>query len=93
MESYNHMIIIYTHVTNLVYFLIIKLYKLYYIYSIMKRSIYSYYASVKPHQRHVIIFFYFLFLFIGSHLLSPYLDSGLTLLPSLQFVYPLTQTF
>ena len=41
MESYNNMIIIYIHVTNPVYFLIINLYKVYYIYSIMKHSIYG----------------------------------------------------
>lgn len=89
------MIIIYTYVINLVYFLIIKLYKVYYIYSIMKRSIYGCYTSVKPHQRHITVYFlFFIFVlwFIGWHLLSPSLDLGVTLFPILQFVYPLNQT-
>ena len=61
----------------------------------MKCSIYCYYTPVKPHQRHVIIYFpsfFFIFCFTNYYLLILFLNLGVTLSPNLSGVSPLTQT-
>ena len=53
------------------------------------------YALVKPHQRHVIIYFlsfFFIFCFIDCHLLSLFINLDVALSPNLSCVSPLIQT-
>ena len=61
----------------------------------LKHSIYCKYTPIKPDQSHVIIIFilsFFIFWFIDWLLLSLFLNSDVTLSPTLLCVSPLTQT-